>query len=581
VSAAVAVVPDRARLTPPPGNPDWLVYHPNKPRTPPSTWSRSQRLMMRELCTRSLADFVEQGWHVLEEGTPLAWGWHLDVLCDHIQAVLEAQLPARKGVVLEPRMPRTGLPRAKCRDLIINVPPGTMKSLVLSVFAVAWMWIRRPSWRVICSSGNESVALRDSVRCRDLLKSEWYRELFEPGWEFSADSDGKTAFKNTKGGVRLVRTAGQAVTGDRGDALFIDDPNDAQQIRSEAYRKRINEDWWSNAMSNRVNDAKTSVRIIIMQRLHEEDLVGYILARERLKRDGGTWEQLVIPMEFEPTKRVNEPQPGEPCMPGQDVATFLGWKDWRYQPGELLMPHRFPPEFIQAEKVSKGSSGYAGQYQQRPAPKDGNKFKRDWWRFWRYDGAPLVQPNRPDGASGIAAALLPQQHDWEDSVESWDLTFKGKDTNDWVVGVKVAKVGAARFVLRLWRKHTGFGGAKAGVIELRSQLPRITGPVVIEEKANGSAVIEELQKLLPGVLSENPKDGKEQRAAVMEPQVEAGNWYLPDGEPWLDDFISEFATFPNGRHDDIVDACSQAAARLNSDSELMQAQVLFGLRATL
>jgi predicted phage terminase large subunit-like protein len=317
-------------------------------------------------------------------------------------------------------------------------------------------------------------------------------------------------------------------------------------------------------MSNRVNDAKTSVRIVIMQRLHEEDLVGYILEKNKLKRDGGTWEQLFIPMEFE--------QPN-----AEPVPTFLGWTDPRTESGELLMPHRFPPAFVSQEKVEKGSAGYAGQYQQAPAPKEGNKFLRHWWRFWRYDGAPLVQPNRPEGASGVAAELLPHVTEWDDTVESWDLTFKGKESNDWVVGVKVAKVGAHRFVLDMWRKHTGFGGAKVGITELRTRMPRISGAVVVEDKANGPAIMEELEKLIPGLVSENPKDGKEQRAAVMEPQVEAGQWFLPDGKEWVDDFISEFAVFPNGKHDDMVDACSQAAARFGQDSELEQAKILFGI----
>jgi phage terminase large subunit-like protein len=556
-------------LEPPPGNVAWLVYDPEEPRPLPATLSELDRESLKALCACSLGDFVIQAWPAVPElqGTPFSWGWHLDVLCDHVQAVLEPQLRGRR--VIEGLMPRTGLPRPRdpVRDLIINVPPGTMKSLVLNVFAPAWMWTRNPSWSVTCASGNEKAALRDSTRCRDLLRSEWYQQLFRPKWSFSADNDGKEKFQNTAGGVRMVRTVGQAVTGDRADAIFVDDPNDAQQIRSDAYRKRINEDWWGAAMSNRVNNPKTAVRVIIMQRLHEEDLTGYILEKDKLRSEGGTWEQLLIPMEHE-----------QPPAGAEVPKSFLGWVDPRKLEGELLMPHRFPPEFVQAEKVTKGSAGYAGQYQQRPAPKEGNRFKRDWWRFWRYDGEPLVQPNRPQGCSGVAAVLLPAPYLWEDSCESWDFTFKGKDSNDWVVGVKVVRVGAQRFILDVWRKHTGFGGGKAGLVELRSRVPRIDGPVLVEDKANGPAIMEELSKILSGLVDFNPKDGKEQRAAVMEPQVEAGNWFLRDGAHWLDTFVTEFAVFPNGKHDDQVDATSQAEARFGKDSELEEARILYGIR---
>lgn len=572
---------------PPAGNPAWTLYDPASVPPLPKTLHKFDRGINRADCEASLAEFVIQGWHAVPElqGTPFSWGWHLDVLCDHIQAVLESQLPPATRACIEGKLPRTGLSRpsaeAIARNLIINVPPGTMKSLVLNVFAVAWMWIRHPSWSVMCASGNESATLRDSGRCRDLLKSEWYQQLFEPKWQFSAETDGKTKYQNTKGGVRMVRTVGQTVTGDRTDAMFIDDPNDAQLIRSEAYRRRINEDWWSNAVSNRLNNTNTGVRIIIMQRLHEEDLVGYILAKNKLRCDGGTWEQLVIPMEWEalqPPSPLEDGKRKNPALPGQNMPTFLGWTDPRDTEGELLMPHRFSPAYVIAEKVEKGSAGYAGQYQQRPSPKEGNKFKRDWWRFWRFDGEPLVQPNRPEGASGMAAEVLPPPTDWDDSCESWDFTFKGKEENDWVVGGKVVKVGPKRFLLDLWRKHVGFGGGKEGLVELRSRVPRINGPVVIEEKANGSAILEELEKLLGGLLGFTPKDSKEQRAAVMEPRVEAGNWYLRDGAHWNDDVITEFAVFPNGKHDDIVDALSQAEARFGKDSELEQARILFGLK---
>jgi hypothetical protein len=312
----------------------------------------------RELYTRSLYLFAKWAFSVIEPETPFQDNWHIRFLCDHLQAVLSR----------EPGAPQ---------NLLCNVPPGTMKSLIVSVCAPAWMWIRRPSWRAVFTSANERVSLRDSMRCRDLIESEEYQKLFKPGWQLRSDQNAKSQFGTTKGGSRLAITTGQKVTGDRSHALFIDDPHDATQVVSKPLREAVLY-WYDNAFHNRVAEPTSSTRVCIMQRLHESDLSAHILAK-------GTWAHICLPMEYE--------------TGGLGAGlTFLGQKDPRTSEGELLFEKRFPPSVLEEERKTMGSAGYAGQHQQRPAAAEGNRFKRDWWRFWKAPGAPDLSGTRPKGS---------------------------------------------------------------------------------------------------------------------------------------------------------------------------------------
>jgi predicted phage terminase large subunit-like protein len=511
-----------------------MLYDPSDPHDPrrrsPSEFFEEEIWDLQAQCA-TLRGFVKAAWHVLEPGTALIWGPHLDAVCDHVEAV----------IVGEDVRNVAGLPWSQ--NLRINVPPGTMKSLILAVFAPAWMWIKRPDWRVICASGNPRVVERDASKCRDLLKSEWYQRVFAPSWKFADDSDAKLLFRNTAKGFRQGVTVAAPITGDRADCLIIDDPNDAADVVSKAERDRVNY-WYTYAFANRVNNLDKSTRLIIMQRLHEEDLTGYLTATE-----GDNWAHLLIPMEFEPDGPSTKP-------------TFLGWTDRRSVDGESICPIRFTEKSLAGEKRRMGAAGYAGQYQQRPSPAEGNKYLRTWWRFWREDGAPIKQ-TRPKGCNDYDAMIVPKAFD--EVLESWDLTFKGALQNDWVVGIKVGRLGAKKFILGRIRRKMGFGKAKEAIFELHGR-PPLAWEVIVEDKANGPAVIEELQKDMAGLIPVDPRGGKEARSAIVEPQVEAGDWYLPDGATWLEEWIDEFATFPNAKHDDQVDALSQAGVRLSAAS---------------
>lgn len=488
--------------------------------------------MSKERLRRSLPDFIRAAWPAIEPETPYVHNWHIDLVAGEVQFLLEG--PGDE--VIARRSPYTGRPWSQ--NLIINVPPGTMKSLITSVFAPAWMWLRRPSWRAIFASANPRVALRDSMRCRELLESEWYQETFEPPWSLAEDQNAKSLYKNTRGGFRLATSVGAKIVGERADALFVDDPLDAADAMSKAARDACIT-WWDQAFANRVANPKTAARCIIMQRLHEEDLSGYLLAKDAQSGPQRSWHHVCLPMEYE---RGDTAHPRDP----------------RQANGELLFPDRFPRNVLDEERTRLGSAGYAGQMQQRPTAAEGGLFKRNWWRFWKPDGSSGGTAKRPKGCYEGEARARPEKLILTISV---DATFKGGEENDWVVMIVIGSLGADRFILERVRRHMTFTESVAELQRLCQRWP-LARRKIIEDKANGTAIIDVLRTKIPGLVPVNPEGGKEARASAVSPQVEAGNVYLPDGCPWLDEWVDEFAGFPKGKHDDQVDALSQALLEL-------------------
>ncbi len=458
-----------------------------------------------ELARRSLAEFVRQSWHVIEPGTPLRWGWALDAICEHVQALVEDRLGKR--------------------NLDINVPPGSMKSTIVSVCLPAWKWIKDPGWRVICSSGSDEIAQRDQLRCRDILTSDWYQQAFQPRWTLSKDQNTKHLFKNSSGGWRRAISAGARITGQRGDCIVVDDPNDAQEAYSQAARDRIIT-WWDQAAVNRLNDLATGKRIIIQQRLHEEDLTGHVLKKNR-----AIWDCLVIRQEYE------HPQPTDPDA----QPTGLGWTDPRTVEGELFFPSRFPREVVEEERVAKGISGYAGQHQQRPAPAEGAIFKKGFVKFY----TPGAEPK-------FSRVVL-----------SADTAFKEREENDYSVilaGGECVEAGRAGiYLLDRWKERAGYPALKEKAKTMGAAYrPLGLTAFLVEDKASGQSLTQELQK--DTTLPINPvkvETDKVSRAHTCVPTWEAGNIYLPEGAPWVDDFLEQLYGFPKLAHDDDVDAFTQ------------------------
>jgi predicted phage terminase large subunit-like protein len=472
------------------------------------------------MARRSLHEFVQQAWPVLEPETAFVDGMHVRAVCDHLQAVSAGRIP----------------------NLIINIPPGHAKSLLTGVFWPAWVWIDHPETRWLFSSYREPLATRDSLKCRRLIESAWYQQRWGDRYQLTDDQNQKSRFENTRTGCRIVVPM-SAGTGERGDYVVVDDPHSVDQAESDTERRSAVE-WWNGSMSTRLNDFATGHKLVIMQRLHEADLTGDLLAK-------GGYDHLCLPAEFEPER---------------GCTTSIGWSDPRQQRGELLWPDKVSAADLAQLKVSLGSYRYAAQYQQRPSPAEGGIFKRIWWRYWRpahMDLPPVPVKTAEGQVVSIPAVPIPGQFD--QVIQSWDMAFKGLDTSDYVVGQVWGAEKADRYLLEQVRNRWDMPATKEAVKELSLRWPK-AGTKLVEDKANGPAVIQELGHDVPGLIAVTPEGGKVARAQAVSPHVESGNVYLPHPAlaPWVGDLIEEAAAFPHGRNDDQVDAMTQALNRLRN-----------------
>jgi len=283
---------------------------------------------------KSLAEFVRQAWHVVEPTTQLEWGWHIDAICDHLEAVT----------------------RGDIKNLAITIPPGCTKSITVGVMWPAWTWLREPSTRWLCAGNEADIATRDSVACRRLIESEWYRGRWGDRFKLTTDQNVKTWYENDRRGMRIATTVGSNVTGKKGDILICDDPHDARKVESIAERNRVLQ-WWDHSFYNRVNNYMTGRRVMVGQRTHHQDLIGHILA-------SGEFTELRVPEEFNAAKRY---------------STSIGWSDPRTESGEWLRPTRFGHEQKKAALKRLGTRGYATQHGQAPPAQEGVHFNPSWF----------------------------------------------------------------------------------------------------------------------------------------------------------------------------------------------------------
>lgn len=483
-----------------------------------------------ELAQRSLAYFVREAWQVVEPSTTYVHGWHIDAICEHLEAVT----------------------RGEIRNLIINIPPRHMKSILTSVMWPVWVWTTKPAKRWLFSSYAESLSIRDSLKCRRVIQSGWYQNQWGHVFRLTGDQNQKTRFDNDKTGFRLATSVGGATTGEGGDFVVVDDPIKALDAHSQAQRETVIS-WWDETMTTRLNDPNTGGRVIIMQRLHEQDLTGHLLAKA--KAGGVHYEHLCLPAEYERTTHV----------------TGIGFSDPRNESGELLWSERFTRTAIDDIKASLGSYAAAGQLQQRPSPAEGGLLKRHWWRFWIPSGAkyPPVTTLLPDGTYHEHSQVeLPEAFD--DMIQSWDMTFKDTKNSDYVAGQIWGKVGANKYLLESVLERLDITKTIRALEAMTQKWPDAYAKLV-EDKANGPAVISMLRDKIDGLIAVDPKTSKEGRVNAIAPQVEAGNVYLPHPHiaPWVNELIERATAFPNAAHDDDIDAMTQALLRWREENWLL------------
>lgn len=444
------------------------------------------------MARRSLAEFVRQAWHVVEPGLDLAWNWHIDAICQHLEAVTDGRI----------------------KRLLINVPPGHMKSLIVSVFWPAWVWLKRPEWRGLFSSYAMDLAIRDSGRCRDLVMSDWYRDTFNPGWELKGNQNTKTLFENTQNGSRFSLSVGSKATGFRGNCVVCDDPLNAKEQDSAAARKEAIT-WWDRTMSSRLNDMRSGTRVIIMQRLHVEDLSGHVLER-------GGYDHLCLPSEFDPERRK---------------TTSIGWTDPRTEPGELLFPELFPQEVLDTARTELGELDFAGQHQQTPFPVGGAMFKREWFTI-------------VDAIPGELTGL----------VRYWDKAGT-EGGGAYTAGSKMGRLTDGRFIVTDMVRGQWAATNRERVIRSTAEMDGKSVSVWLEQEpgSGGKESAENTVLNLAGwdVQIERVTGDKATRARPMAAQAGAGNVLLLRGD-WNAAFLSEIEAFPNGKYKDQVDATAGA-----------------------
>lgn len=455
----------------------------------------------REYCARSLANFVKRAWHVLEPDMPYVHGWHLDAIAEHLEAVSYGQITR----------------------LLINVPPGSSKSLFSSVFFNSWEWGPRklPSLRYLTTSFNDGPVTRDTRKCRDLILSDWYQSLWP---EVKLTRAGETSFANDKTGTREGHAFG-SLTSQRGDRLIIDDPHSTETAESDAERLRTTRKFREGAQ-NRLNNQQTSAMIVIMQRLHSDDVSGVI------EKVGMDFEKLILPMEYELDRHC---------------TTSIGFSDPRKVDGELLDPVRMPRETVDKLKRDMGSYAYAGQYQQRPTPREGGLFKRAWFEV-------------------VSAA--PSDCIW---VRGWDLaaTDPKKQTTAGPAFTAGVKVGWSATTKNYYIGHVAKGQLSSAKVEqLIKNTAKQDGKEVYislpqDPGQAGKSQVNYLVTGLPGyTVHRSPESGsKVQRAEPVAAQAEADNVKIVRGA-WNEAYLDEIEAFPNGSYLDQVDATSRAFNRL-------------------
>lgn len=472
--------------------------------------------MMSAALRADLALFVEQAFTTLEPGTAFSSNWHYEHLCWALMRVL----------------------RGEVRRLIINVPPRSGKSIIASVAFPMFAVGHDPNRRIICVSHTEDLARKFSIDRRAIAQSSWFDAAF-PACRLTGRRPRDLELTTTQRGSVLAAGMGGAILGRGADLIVIDDPIKGVDALSQAERRRVNEAFDSTLLT-RLNDKQRGAIVIVMQRLHADDLVGHVV-----ERDG--WEVISLPaIATEDTyHRLSE-------VPG-DVH--------RRSAGELLHPAREPMAVLEEMRRAQGSLTFQAQYQQDPTPAGGNVIRREWLRT--YD----VRPIR-----------------FDQIVVSWDTASTLSEASDWSSGTVWGAVGLDYYLLDVVRDRLESPDLREAIIALTKKWR--ADVTLIEKTHLGHALLQDLRRSqdLAPILIE-PRYDKEARLLAQSARFEAGQVHLPAEAPWLGAYVGELLSFPNGRHDDQVDATTQALHYLTARRARVEPRVrrsrdsIRGLRA--
>ncbi|HEX4079986.1 MAG TPA: phage terminase large subunit [Rhizomicrobium sp.] len=449
----------------------------------------------KDILRRDFTAFSHRAFRELNGATPYLGNWHLDVMAAKLEAVRRGELTR----------------------LAIALPPRHLKSHMVSIAFAAFVLGHDPARQIICASYAQDLADKLSRDCRALMGASFYRALFDTN--FAPDKQAVGEFATTKGGFRLATSIGGVLTGRGADLIIIDDPLKAEEAWSDARRNAVNE-WFDTALLSRLNDKTRGAIVIVMQRLHEDDLIGHVTAK-------GGWDLLAFPAIAEEDQSFA-------------IDTPYGPRTFARKTGEVLHPLRESADTLARMRAQMGSAAFLAQYQQAPCPREGVMVKVKW--FPRYE--PHQRPR-----------------DFEEIVISCDTANKASELSDYTVftvwGVKDRHL----WLLSLLRRRMEYYELKRTLKELIAE--HRARVVLIEDRASGTQLAQELTwENVHGVKACQPVGDKQVRLWAQCATIEQGFVHLPREAPWLGEYLRELTSFPNSKHDDQVDSTTQAIAWL-------------------
>lgn len=496
----------------------------------------------------SLYKFFEAAWPSFDPA-PFQGNWHLEAIAEHLEAVT----------------------RGDIRKLLINIPPRFGKTLLVSIAWPAWTWARTqlgplsgPQVKFLCLTYGDDFALQTATTAKRLINSPWYQDHWGETVQIAKDRDAKEQYDTTAGGTRISTSIGGATLGKGGDIKILDDVHKVSEVESEVIRHKVVQTY-DEALASRVTDPRHSAEVIVMQRLHSDDVAGHVL-------DKGGWEHLCLPAEYDSARH---------CRTG------IGWEDPRTYDGELLWPERWGADELAPHKAI--SYSWAGQYQQLPVARGGGIFKAKWWKIWPpEDERPandlmLSYPKVEYIIAAVDTAMsLKEEADYS-ACTVWGLwnaprqlvvpaalrTARAAGESEMAAILGAQATYPAVILMQAWRGRMEFHELVEKIIATCRK--RGVDRLIIEAKANGLSVGQEVVRLCSGegwgTTLSNPRGDKVSRAYAVQHLFENGLIYAPDRE-WAQMVIDEAASFPRGSHDDLVDTATSALSRLRNTGQL-------------
>lgn len=449
----------------------------------------------RELARREFKHFVRQAWPIVEPGTKILWNWHIDVICDHLQASFEG----------------------KTKRLIINCPFRIGKSILVSILYPAWIMIRDPQHHILATSHTHKLVLMHAQKSRALQATDWYKKFF-PGNKFYFIKETESQQINNHGGVRYNYGIESKITGITANTLIVDDPMTTASSSSDLEREAVMTNFHLDFMTRLTPPAEGKC-VIVMQRLHGEDVSGQLLKNP-------SWDRLIIPAIYEGENRSR---------------TCLNWVDPRTEVGESFFPSYFSAELLESLRLEKGNQFYASQLQQHPVASEGAIIRYEWIKM--YEELPHV----------LKYTL------------SCDTAIKAGQDNDFSVLQLWAECENGYYLVDMFRKKLEYTALKDVIHAFTDGNP--ISELLIEDRASGQQLTQDFKSftklpIIPMISGKMMPLRKEERLQLVAGTFESGKVYIPKDAKWRMDFMTEICEFGYTKHDDIVDACTQYLCRV-------------------